>query len=106
MSEPEKEAAGPPSPAARRIAQVSGILVIIGWSWWWALISDLGFTDMAMNRGRGGLPILAAAVGGAAIGLRWLNAPRGVRWAVGLTAMLLPGFILFRWVLRLIENPV
>lgn len=59
-----------------------------------------------MNRGRAGLPLPAVAIGGVVIELKWLKVSRRMRLVVGLTAMPLPGFILLRWVMSLIENPV
>ncbi len=94
--EPGDETSGP-SAFGRRLGLGVGVLSIVGWAWYWGVLSDMGFSDTAINRGRGGLSVLAVGVVGAVIGLRWLKVSRPVKWVIFVIAMLVPGLILFDW---------
>ncbi len=105
MTDEQSSETRKPPAFGRRLGLGVGVLSIVGWAWYWGVLSDMGFSDMAINRGRSGLRGIAVGVVGAVIGLRWLKVSRPVKWVIFVIAMLVPGLILFDWLRSLAENP-
>jgi hypothetical protein len=88
------------SPARHVVGFVGKALAaaaVVAWAWFWAAISGLGFSDLAYDRGRSGLPVLAVGVLGAALGSRLLSVRTRWRWLVFGLAMTLPVLLLVDW---------
>lgn len=96
----------PLSPAQRVVGFVGKALAaaaVVAWAWFWAVLSGLGFSDLAYNRGLSGLRGLAVGVLGAALGSRLLPVRTRWRWLVFGLAMTLPVLILVDWLRALAD---
>lgn len=60
-------------------------------------IVALGFSDLAYDRGKSGLPVLAVGVVGAIVGQRRLPVAKRPRWLVLGISLALPFYVVADW---------